>query len=48
MHLTLERLEAPGNGEAWRLGVEGVGTLSWRWGKRNGVRNYQRVEQEGG
>jgi hypothetical protein len=45
IHLTLERLEAPGSGEAWR-GRGGVGT-SWRWGKRNGMRNCWRADREG-
>jgi hypothetical protein len=25
----------------------GVGAFSWRWGRKNGMRNCQRVEQEG-
>jgi len=39
MCLTLERPEAPGNGEAW----QGI-ISSWRreWGRRNGMRNCGR------
>jgi len=39
MCLTFKRLEAPGSGEAWW--VEGVGTSSWRQGRRNGMRNVR-------
>jgi hypothetical protein len=34
MHLTLERLGAPGSGEVWWGGDEGVGTSFWRRGGR--------------
>jgi hypothetical protein len=49
MHLTLERLESPGNGEAWKdMGVCGaVGTSYWRWGRKNGPRNCWTAEQDG-
>ena len=46
MHLTLERLEAPGSGEGWRC-VQGVGTSSWREGRRNGISNCWMAEWEG-
>jgi len=37
--MNLERLEAPGNGEVWwDVGGVGLGTSSWRQGKRNGMR----------
>jgi hypothetical protein len=42
MHLTLERLKAPQSGEVWRGGME----TSWRQGRRNGIRNYGRVDRE--
>jgi len=49
MHLTLERLEAPGNGETSRdVGrYGGMGTSSGRQGRRNGMRNSQRIQLEG-
>jgi hypothetical protein len=46
MHITLKRLEAPWSGEVWWLGV-GVGTLSWRWWQRNGMRNSWMADWEG-
>jgi hypothetical protein len=48
MHLTLERLEAPGIGEVcWDgYGVRGIQTSSWRQGRRNGMRKCQRVDWE--
>jgi hypothetical protein len=45
MHQTLKRLEATGSGEAWQ-GVR-LGTFSWRLGRRCGMRNSQRADQEG-
>ena len=46
MHLTLERLEAPGSGEAWWVGG------GWVWGHPfgdwGGVRNSGKANQEGG
>jgi hypothetical protein len=47
MHLNLEKFEAPGSEEIWwgRSGV--VGTSSWRWRMRSGMKNCQRAEQEG-
>lgn len=46
MHLFLDRLETPGNVEFWWGcgGYGGMGSSSWRWGKRNGMRNCQRAE----
>jgi hypothetical protein len=44
MHLTLERLEAPGSGKVKR----GVGTSLLRWGRRNEMRNCRRADQEQG
>jgi hypothetical protein len=44
MHLILKRLEAPRSGEAW---WDGVGyTLMETEGRRNGMRNCRRVDQE--
>jgi hypothetical protein len=43
---TLERLEDPGGGEAW-WSEGGMGAFSWRQGRRNGMRNCQRVDCEG-
>jgi hypothetical protein len=45
MHLTLQNLEAPGNGQA--LWVWGVVTYSWTWRKKNGMRNYRRADCRG-
>jgi hypothetical protein len=47
MLLTLKRLEAPGSGEVSWGGSVGVGTSSWRWGRRYGMRNSQRADREG-
>jgi hypothetical protein len=48
MHLTLESLRPREWGGLARWGViEGVGTFSWRLGRKNGMRNCQRVDQEG-
>jgi hypothetical protein len=45
MHLTLKKLESPGRGEVWWGGVRvGVRTSSWRWERRNGRRNSQKVD----
>jgi hypothetical protein len=41
MLLILERLEAPGSGEAWQKGAS-----SWRQGRRNGIRNCERGDWE--
>jgi hypothetical protein len=46
MHLTLERLGAPGNGEVW-WGRGGDIVLETRDGGRYGIRNCQRVDREG-
>jgi hypothetical protein len=45
MHLTLERLEAPGSGEVWWDGQGGEILLEM--GERNGMRSSKRVNQEG-
>ena len=53
MHLTLNRLEAPGSlevrwGGGWGLGSEGVETTSWRQrvGRRYGMWNSHREREE--
>jgi hypothetical protein len=43
MHLTLKRLETPGNGEAWQR----VGTSSWRWGWGWGWGRWRGKGEEG-
>jgi hypothetical protein len=50
---TLKRLEAPGSGEVWWGGGVG-GVEGWEGrdilletGRRNGMRNYWRADQEG-
>ena len=49
MHITLERLEAPGSGEACQGGGVGGGDiLLEKGGRRNGMRNCGRVDCEGG
>ena len=54
MHLTLKRLEAPGNGKAW---WNGMGWGGGRWeagyifletGRRNGVRKCKKGKLGGG
>lgn len=45
MHLTLKRLEVPGNGESWWGGVVGGDILLEM--RRNGMRNCQRVDWKG-
>jgi hypothetical protein len=54
MHLTLEKLAAPGNEEVWwgwGWGVGGVGVgggdILLEMGRRNGIRICQRVDWEG-
>lgn len=49
MHLTLERLEDAGNGEIWWGRAGGDILLEKRSGKgrRNGVKNCLRADQEG-
>jgi hypothetical protein len=48
MHITLERLEAPGSGEACQGGGVGGGDiLLEKGGRRNGMRNCGRADQEG-
>jgi hypothetical protein len=44
MHLTLKRLEAQRLARSGRLGL--VGTPSWRWGRKNRMRNCQNADQE--
>lgn len=53
MHLTLERLEAPGSGKAWQWGGGGGdGLCVWGghplgdWWTRNGMRSCRRVDWE--
>ena len=47
MHLTLERLEAPGSGNVWWSGGGVVGTCFLRWARRYGMRNSQKEDWEG-
>jgi hypothetical protein len=46
MHLTFERLGAPGSGEVWWNGVGGGDVLLETGGRRYGIWNSQRVDQE--
>jgi hypothetical protein len=49
MHLTLKRLEFPENGEVWWFGGWEGGDILVEtvWGRRYGMWNSQRVDQEG-
>jgi hypothetical protein len=47
MHIALERLGAPGGWEVWQGGGGRVRTFSWRWWRKNGLRNNQRAHREG-
>jgi hypothetical protein len=50
MHLLeiLKRLEAPESGEVWQCGMGWmIGDILLEMGRRNGMRNYLRADQEG-